>query len=324
MPESMETIALALEDRHAEVRRSAVLALGVMVPRILGESLEQKDDGSRPAKMSRPDSIFRIRFRDFCRRQLADLAREDVFRVRAAACVTLGQVGGPKDRELLETLLNDGNQDIGNLAAIGLGILGRRGFDPEKSGWKSLRDAFEKSVAHDRSGALALALGLYGEKAATGLISKRLRETEARRLQAYFFMALAILGQMPSEKVVTELLLASRDEDTLQDTLLGLSLVPARQEVVSLLHEKLVEGEDLRERAIAATGLVLLGSVPDAEPVSMLIGRSEIPGEFRSMIIEGLGMAGNERGMNPVAYLTLGFNEAHATAAERFLMSLKW
>ncbi|MBN2491648.1 MAG: HEAT repeat domain-containing protein [Planctomycetes bacterium] len=320
----MEIVAQALEDRRADVRRAAVLALGILVPQLGGEPLEQTGDGSVPAGRSGPDAVVVQQFQDRVRRVVAELAREDVFRVRIAAVVTLGQIGGPEDRELLASLVQDGNVEVAAHAALGLGILGRRGHDADGSGWARLHEAFRAARSHDRAGALAIALGLYGNAEAAAAIGEQLQTIRSRQLGAQLSVALGLLRSAPSAGEIARVMLATRDEAELHDTVVGFALVAPEIQAVASLRQVVAQGKDRLQQAIAATGLAFVGVAEDLETAAALVGRSEIPSLYRALLIEGVGQAGNVRPVNPIAHLTVGFDLRHATEAERFVIELKW
>ncbi len=222
-------LARALSDPDPDVRRQAALALGA---------------GLSPGDEEAGRALQRF------------LIGECDPVARGYAAVSLGESGWPPAAETLLAVYGTGNQGTSPYAALGLGLLLAQGVpesiaEPVRS---RLRSEFERREEEDLRGALAVSLGLAGDKAAVPLLCRAASEEGGTAFRGHVAVALGLLGEEPARPVLRALLLEDGEPRLSENAAYALGLLGDRQ--AALACAAIVEGDaqDYR-RACAAFAL---------------------------------------------------------------------
>ncbi len=338
----LRTIGDALNHRHLEVRRAAVLTLGRLRPmtpaldrlKEIEERIASADARSEVAALREEAQSLQARaadetskaraFRVDARKWLAASATRDVYEVRTLATVALGQVGADEDMDLLVELLFGSNQEIRNFAALAIGILGRRGHDPGGFGYQALTRTLKRERRLEKIASLGIALGIYGKRDAAKLIRARIRKRSDPLLRSYLTLALGMLGDPEGQDRVVYTLLRARNADELQNAAEGLVLMRPGAETVEQLRRVLAKSRDRYERIGAGVGLAFLGDPVDLKALADFARNTKNPQDARAFVLEGLGVAGNVRDPDPLARLAAGHDFYVGIGAVDAVLSLKW
>jgi HEAT repeat protein len=157
------TVLECLKEKEPDVRRAAVLALG----RLAIGAREQVLAILRSAVDAEGDTA-----------------------VRAFALLAMGEVGGPEAKKELLDRVARGRHLLRPWAAIGMGILGRAGPDPEIG--RALARAYAEEKSKDTRAAIALALGLARTGEARDLLRNAVTAGENGRERLFAAIAIAL------------------------------------------------------------------------------------------------------------------------------------
>ncbi len=280
--EAVRALGRALGDSDAQVRRSAVLALGECAP---------------------PDAALLAP-------ALGHVAREDRDRpCRNLALVTLGRIGGTAAYDALARIYSLGDRGERNFAALGLGILGRGMDDADARGRIAtmLRGDFEAREDADFRGALATALGLLGDPKAAAALRAVVRDRGNPDLRAHCALALGLLGAKEAAPDLRAMA-AEKGEPSLQRKAalaLGLLGDPGAAKALSDLLGR-TSSEYVRVSAAQALGH--LGGPEAAKALEGLLADPAASGGARGQAAVGLGLLLDPRPVGGIADLSSGLN----------------
>ena len=220
---AIELSALAA-DKSPQVRRSAVLALGLSDPAI-----------------GRVDDVL-----------AKALADDSDLPVRAFACVALGERGSPRSRKPLLAALNDSpSPSLRAFAALGLGLL----RDPSAAPY--LRETFEREAnGPSLRSAAALALGLLRDAGSTETLRAALADESAEpSLRGYSALAIGLLRDRSSLAAMEGVLRSRPSVDVLEPLIRGIGLLGGDGTAAVVLETMLAADNDaLRAHLIHAMG----------------------------------------------------------------------
>ena len=297
---SVPILALVVTSRSAGVntRRSAALALG----RLLREADLERD---------------RARMAERALRRIFEKGRDPV--VRGFAALGLGGSKEPAGILELKTAIDHGgNADIKPYCALALGLAARTLDDRRGRALRTfLREEFSKTKERDLSAALALGLGIAGDKAATDDL---LEQLELRRLTARQRGGAAqALGLIRSNnpavaKALEKVLREERNPELLGDAALALGLM-GRRGVVKQLLDLLESTKSSRVQARICLSLGHLDAAGSVAPLLEILQDTKRRTLVREFAAVALGIMGDRREADPLFALDCYFNFLATTLA---------
>jgi len=206
-PAALPELRKALQDKKSSVRASAAIALGLI------ESIEAKDD------------LINL------------LTNDKISEVRSYAAISLAQLGDKSVYSIISKFAKKGDYHLENMCTLALGILGNPEAIPE------LRELVEKKNKPLSYGAAILALGLLKDKSSVPNLIKIVEKESADTTNwCYAIQSLGMIGDakaIPVLKKVFKTELTSFTTLAYSDLIVALTLLGKRQEILSLLHERL-------------------------------------------------------------------------------------
>ncbi|MEN8148893.1 MAG: HEAT repeat domain-containing protein [Planctomycetota bacterium] len=205
----------------SDVRAAALVALGRInadgVVKVLARGLE---DGAADVRRAAAGALG-VTGRADARAHLLKAYREDPdVSVRSLAGMSMARIGGPNvGNALLGGLHRTNPRALRGFSALALGVLGDRRFAPKLRGLATAKD--EKSLA----GAAAVGLGILGDAGAVPYLRRVARdESKDPDLRGYATLALAMLGDRSTLRLLPARLGASNDADLRRSAALSLGL----------------------------------------------------------------------------------------------------
>jgi len=271
-PQVRSALERALTDQEVEVRRSAILALGLCslpedpATKLLARTLHDEPDTT----------------------------------ARYWAVIALGRIGGETSRKELDEALRRGDPEMRAYAALGLGLLARAGSGDADANRRSLAhvmDTFREEKVPCVRGAQAIALGLASYDGAREPVKQALVSSGEPAFQAFACVALGLLGARDAKETLLEVLRSSRPE-VQSEAAIGLGLLGMREairDLTPLLHAK----GSLWHLGSVSQALGLIGDATAVPPLVEIARNRELPTMTRAFSLVALGMLG-ERGSLPV------------------------
>jgi HEAT repeat protein len=264
-PEAIEALRAAVADSDADVRRSAVLALG---------AIAQPDDDKTM------DALVRVLYRD----------KDDASRHMAA--IAVGRIGHDRGESALRHAYLKGDRMLQPFAAIALGLYSRH---PGKASASTLLvNELEERANADLRGALAIAVGLSGNQAGAAT----LRDIAASRgdptLRGHAAIAIGLVGDRAAgAPILRQMLTDVHVPEVQREVALGLGMLGDR-EAVRLLIALVEDGGSVYVQGSAAMALGRIGG-PQAGAALLGVLRDERrPDLARAMAGVGLGLVLDE------------------------------
>lgn len=258
-PSVVPALRACLRDDDADVRRAAVLALGALAA--------PEDDLTTSALTT---AVDRDRDRG----------------VRDMAAISLGRIAPKSAERTLRRLYDKSDATVQAYAAIGLGLLAR------KSGIVGLTGDLRRDlVGHggaDVRGAIAIALGLAGDRAAAKPLREILEEKGAPELRAHAALALGMIGDASAADTLRTLLTDAHDPVLQRECAMSLGLLGDAKSV-DLMTRMVESGSSLYVQGAAAMALGRIGGASAARTLGAMVG-DETQGQLaRSFAAVGLG-----------------------------------
>jgi len=262
-----------LEDRSAQVRRSAALALARVEP-------GSKTVGDALARAVREDR---------------DLP------VRAFAAVSLGEHASAAARPaLLDAFEGSGPAGLRSFAAIGLGLLG----DP--AGLKTLRRTLEDGDARDPSleAAVALALGLARDRAAAGTLARIVGDASRHpACRGFAALALGLVGDRSVLPVVERALTVDAPASLLDPLVKAAGLMGA-DSGARAIGETLADARSDARRAALVEAVGNSKNRAFVDPLVQILSSASERDRIRVFAAIALGRLGDRRRAPVLAALT--------------------
>ncbi len=287
-----EALALQLAQDESEppiVRCRAIEALGKsdsarILPRLQALLTGPRLDLRRSAAMALgelpdPEALAPL---------LAAYEQESESLTRGFILTAIGRRGGERAREFLLHALTSNPKSLRCWSALALGILGRKGADPEIA--QALREACEHESNPQNRSAYWLASGLVRDEQALPMLCKGLAEASDPRNRMYAATALALLGGDEAHRVLRQDLVL--DGSPLVRASIAQSLgCLGRGEDVDAIAETLDSLHEPELQAMAATALGFHASYDALRKLGAIVGRKDGTSLRRAAAIEGFGMA---------------------------------
>lgn len=283
-----------------DVRRSAVLALG-----LIGDADKDKADvwirNALTRSVRRGDPIEK-------RFALISLARsgarkgtgEDPF------------AGTASTRKELLTALSKGKKEIRPWAALATGILGYHlrdeGGQMDPGVDNALRIALGRTKKSDEIGALALAVGLRGDREAAENLIGQMEKAKTEDARSYASLGLGLAGDSSAVEPLQDAL-GGASEEPLLASRSGLALgLLGDTEVVQALLDTL---EDTKDESTRKSIVQALGYIGDERSIDSLVAIMSDAGEdkdIRAQAVVALGYAADRAALNWRSRIASGVN----------------
>jgi len=287
-------------DQSDDVRRSAVLALG-----LIGDADKDKADfwirNALTRSVRRGDPIEK-------RFALISLAR-------SGARKGTGEqpfAGTSAVRKELLTALSKGKQQIRPWAALATGILGYHlrdeGGQMEASVDHALRVALGRTKKPDEIGALALAVGLRGDRESAQNLISQLEKAKSEDARSYASLGLGLAGDS-SAVVPLQDALQGASEKPLLASRSGLALgLLGDTGVVDALLETLEDTDDEPTRKSIVQALGYIGDERSIDCLVEIMSDSLEDKEIRAQAVVALGFAADRAALNWRSKIASGVN----------------
>ncbi|HJM56381.1 MAG TPA: HEAT repeat domain-containing protein [Planctomycetota bacterium] len=283
-----------------DVRRSAVLALG-----LIGDADRDKADvwirNALTRSVRRGDPIEK-------RFALISLARsgarkgtgEDPFSGTASA------------RKELLTALSKGKKEIRPWAALATGILGYHlrdeGGQMDPGVDNALRIALGRTKKPDEVGALALAVGLRGDREAAENLISQLEKAKTEDARSYASLGLGLTGDASAVEPLQDAL-GGASEEPLLASRSGLALgLLGDTEVVQALLDTLEDTEDESTRKSIVQALGYIGDERSIDALVAIMSDAHEDKEVRTQAVVALGYAADRAALNWRSKIASGVN----------------
>jgi HEAT repeat protein len=245
------------------------------------------------------------------RATLLRVSREGGVLERSLALVSLAEVSvrvgaGPEPlagqadaRAELMGRLSRGTSLSRPWAALGLALAERgaalHGRGSSQDVTLALRQALEAAASPEEGAALALALGLTGDRGAVEDVQALFEAAGEDDVKGHAAIALGLLGSPRSLPALRATLEASRYRPALlRDTAVALALVGDRS-AVPLLVQALRDAQSLSSQAALAGALGTIGDARALAPLLELLADEEVTARARAFAAAALGRVGDRR-----------------------------
>lgn len=242
---------------------------------------------------------------------------------RSFARISLGRVAGrpgenepdaglPEVRRALLRDLDQGSSLVRPWAALAL-ALGQReraegGAAIDASVAKALRDALEGARSTEDVGALAIALGILGDRESTSLLLDRLVEMGDPDTRGYLATALGLVGAREAIGPIQEIVRGARYRpELLRSAAIGLGLLGDKGLVPDLVT-MLGAAHGLSAQASIAYGLGSIGDARSVEPLIAMLQDAEKTDLARSWAAVALGIVADPEPLPWNVPLSAGIN----------------
>jgi HEAT repeat protein len=207
---------------------------------------------------------------------------------RNMAAVALARIGADRaSRELRWAYLN-GDALEKPFAALGLGLIARRGRDPEIA--KSLRHDLEQRGSSELRGALCIAVGLAGDLDAAQALRKIAAEQGDADVRAQAAMGLGLLGDRDGAPPVLRALLTDAPSPAVQrEAAFALGMLGDR-DAEKILLDLVVNGSGVYVQGSAAVALGRIGGRECSAALVAMLKNKDKPGISRGMAAVSLGL----------------------------------
>ena len=262
-----------LEDKDAQIRRSAAIALGA--------AATPSDKDVVAGLMNRCDKDADAMMKNF-------------------SYLALGRIAGPEAEAFLESRLDAVTRHHLPFVGLALGLTRNRAL-----GAKVLEKFVETKDIHTR-GALAVALGLLDQKTAVGELRKAVDQGGDPVYRGYCALGLGLLKDAESIERLIKLYETQNDVELHRFTAIALGLIGDRS-ITRRMYSYLESAADLT-RASTAYSLGLIGDKGAIEPLKRVAGRDSETNQLRKYAVLGLGLLADERTSPSVSKLTRDVN----------------
>jgi len=250
---------------------------------------------------------------------------------RLFALVSLAQVAGRAGssddpsavQSEVQTILMDrlvrGKSRERSWAAISLGILergrastGQKGSGPVRS---ALRRALHDAGAVDQAAAIAIGIGLTGDKGAIKDLLKKLADVSDPTARGHMAMALGLVGAEEASSPLRAILAKARFQpELLRETAIALALI-GDADIETKLIAELANARSLSSQAGLARAIGFAGSLSSAEPLAKMLADSSLTAGARAFSAVALGMVLDRERTPWNAFLSIGVNYPSAPAS---------
>ncbi len=220
------------------------------------------------------------------------LGKDRDSQTRAFAAVALGEIGSPKAADSLLYAYRKGDGVVVPYAALGLALLAR---NSEADGVSErivpfLRAQFMERKNVDLRGALALSLGIAGDRQAIEPLTRILQASGAPTLRGHVAVGLGLLGATEAAPALRKALTERSDPAIKREIALALGLLGDR-EATAVLIDLVRSGRTEYVRGSAATAVGRLVSTTSALQLVEVLRDSGNSNTTRAFVAVALGLA---------------------------------
>lgn len=264
-----------LRDKSQHVRRSAVIALGVLGKsddKITIKHLQQEiEKGSDP-------------------------------QARNWACISLAKIGGSEAEKVLKEVVTSKTGSFQAFGALALAIYAKNS-DSSSSVVQYLRDGLKKSKDTSVKGAFCVALGIIGDKQSEADLVKIMRGKNDENLRGYAAVSLGMMqakAAIPAIKEVVQERVKDPDLQRAAATALGLM---ADKDVVELLSNVINKAKTEYVMSSASLALGYIGDYTAVDVLTKLIeDKKGVPDLARAQATVALGVVAEDE-LLPVLHI---------------------
>ncbi len=257
-----------LRDKHTEVRRSAVLALGILT--------EDTD----------PASITYLR-------NEVENGRDS--QTKNWAMIALGKIGGPEARQILLRSFDRQQKSSKAFAALALAIHGRNRKNSEDG--KYIHQAFSKMKGDSARAGLAIAMGLMNYQPAKRDLTDLMSGKGDPDLRGYCAVALGLLNAHEAIPQIKKALSLRIDPDFQRSAATALGLMGDRS-VVDQLTRIIRTAKTEYEISSATLALGLIGDISAVDPlIDTMEDKVDVVDLARANATTALGIVGDRRSL---------------------------
>lgn len=268
-----------LSDMDAQVRRSAVIGLGVRLR------------GTNGAGAS-AEAVKQL---------IAISKNDDDVMTRNFAYITLGYIGGGDAVKHLRDALGRENATQQTFVALALGLTG------DADSVSSLLMHFEREADQSAKGAFAIALGLMRDKKAAPALRKAFEAAGEPVLRGHIGLALGMVRDPDSVKPIVSAFAGANDLELIPNLAIALGLLGARPAVTDMIaRAKKEPNEYVKQSLLYSSGLV--GDASALAPLAALLDSEKEVAYVREYATAALGLLGEERPIRAIAMLTIDSN----------------
>jgi len=268
-------VRLVKRERQGHVKRSAILALGILAP-------DPTENPEVPALLA--NQVLKPK----------DVAAGNF------AAIALGQIGGNEAFNALRRVVLRGRSQTTAYAALGLGILCRSlqekkdMSDTRLKGLSALRNGFVKVRSPHYKGGVAIALGIARDREAGRILLDALKKDRDVTLRGYLAVALGMVNYEPGMAYLFDVLEHATNLPLLREqTAIGLGLMGNR-DVATRLVKSFEAGSTAYLQASAAQALGFIGDRNSIPPLVKLLVDPKAKELTRAFACVALGTIGED------------------------------
>ncbi len=265
----------ALFDKESQLRRSAAIALGVLLRKSGDESASKM---IRSAAQTDGDLMVK----NFC-------------------YITLGWIAGAENVKFLRAELEQVVKAQRAFVALGIGLIGDAESVP-----LLLRHLGNETENSYRS-ALAVAIGMHHDNRAAPDLRKAFRSESEPVTKGYFALALGMVGDVEAIPELKEVFKTANDVELIPNTATALGLLGDRTSE-PVLAERVVSEKNEFVRASLLFALGLIGDRAAMAPLTAVLGQTTEPAYVRGYAVTGLGLLGEQRDVRAISRLSCDSN----------------
>jgi HEAT repeat protein len=222
-------------------------------------------------------------------------------------------------QSLLLQRLVQGKQRERNWSALSLGVMeygrAQMGAEPSITVRSTLRRSLQEARSAEEVGALAVALGLCGDREAVPIMIWKLEQQDDWTARGHLAIALGLIGDEKALPALRELLQASRlRPELLRECAVGLTLLGDRS-CVNTLIETLKEARSMASQASAAQALGYIGDSRSVAPLLEMLQKQELTASARGFAASALGIVCDRDRAPWNARVSQGLNYRAATTS---------
>lgn len=210
------------------------------------------------------------------------------------AAIALGKMGGTEAEDALcKQLARTGT--LKPWAALGLGLLARGNAERQTELGAKIVTAFENERNPSTAGALAVAMGLAGDRRSAELLRSRLESSANEELRGYVALSLGMIGAREAlpqiAKIAQE---AVRRPELQKQSVIALGLLGDRAVGLDLVA-RLAGARTLAAQASLAAAIGWIGDRRSLDALLELLDGSKLTPLSRAFVAAALGMIGDTR-----------------------------
>jgi HEAT repeat protein len=290
---ALPAVVRALGDRDKEVRRQAALSLGAL---------------AKPEDAGAVKALLRL------------LGNDRDAQTRAFAAVSLGEIGATIAADSLLNAYRKGDSTVVPYAALGLAFLARNGGMTEKIA-PVLRGQLGSRGSNDLRGALAIALGILGDRPSVKPLIRVLEKRGDPALRAHVAIALGLIGSDEARPALRAAVAERSSPDLQREAAIALGLLGDR-EAADILETLVRSGRTEYVRGSAALALGRLATPQKASALREYLADDGNPATTRAFVAVALGLVLDRADVPMLSRVGEHFNHRMATEAEIEVLTL--